>query len=441
MATHTPELENLLRSDLTPKEESNGKTGIEQETVPLNDIPETIESLVANKDSLENIVATQKQLSQVKQSLGTIIDTMAQNPSLFTRASTYFGEMLLWQKIAIGVGLSVPTLAAGIFAHVGILLVISGVTVLTYTAAGIILDDHHSCNVDIADRLKAGIFNLADVLQLTIDALDAIRLKLAEEIEKFKAENIKLAQHVVDLGTNIEKLSFQVQLYMATEKLLRATKDALEETAAQLKQSVTEQTDLLQENQLELEHVTKSYKKSQEQLSEKVVELNSVKVEMGLEVEKAQKIAVTLQGAVTTLSGTVISDSKQREDFQKRLEGFLSDKEKSFDQVAERIFEAERELASVKDELRVVKDELNRSLENHRALLVEQGKQLNRLEAIPSKTPLAPPAKRAQPVNGKENMAEILSLKGIYAHKSVGDTPINQKDVYSLATPTSGIDM
>ena len=417
MGTLSSELESFLHFDFTKKEDATGKTDdTEQEMYPLNVKPTTIETLVASKDSLENIVATQKQLSQVKESLGTIIDTMAQNPSLFTRASTYFGEMQLWQKIAIGLGLSVPTLAAGIFAHVGILLVISGVTVVTYTAAGIVLDDHHSCNVNIAERLKAGIFNLADVLQLTIDALDNIRQKLAEEIEKFKAENIKLAKHVNNLGDQIETLSSQVQLYMETEKLLRATKDSLEEIAVQLKDSFSDQSELLKDTQDQLEKATKEHKKSQEQLSEKIIELNSVKVEMGLEVEKARIVATTLQGAVSTLTGTVITDKKQRDEFQKRLDGFLEDKEKSFDQVADRIFEAERELASVKDELRAVKEELNRSLENHKALLVEQGKQINRLEAIPGKAPLEA-VKQNQRANGKENMGELLSKNGIYATK------------------------
>lgn len=444
MATQKPDLENFLRSDFA---NSNNKetTNPEQEMVPLDDRVITIEALVSNKDSIENIVATQKQLSQVKESLGTIIDTMAQNPSLFTRASNFYGEMPLWQKVVIGVGLSVPTLAAGIFAHIGILLVISGATAVSYTAAGIILDDHHTCNVNIAERLKAGIFNLADVLQLTIDALDVISKKLALEIEKFKAENLKLAKHVEDLGNQVGSLSSQVEFLMETEKLLRATKDALEETSIQLKDSITqlndsvsEQSELLAENQVELEKVTKLHEQSQKNLSEKIVELNVVKVEMGLEVEKAQKIALTLQGTVNTLVGTTIADQKQKEQFQKRLDGFLADKEKSFDQVADRIFGAERELASVKEELRVVKDELNRSLESHKELIVEhkslleeQRKQLNSMKAAPSKTPLAS-VNTSQPTKGKENMGNILSSIGHFSHKKhVHGSEINSQDLQS----------
>ncbi|OCH98308.1 hypothetical protein A8135_12185 [Legionella jamestowniensis] len=106
------------------------------------------------QDELAKIAITQEQLTQIKQSLGAIIDTMQQNDSLFSRAATFWGNLPLWQKILGGIVLTVPTLAAGIAAHIGILLAISGVTVVAYTASGIVLDDHHSCNKNIADRLK-----------------------------------------------------------------------------------------------------------------------------------------------------------------------------------------------------------------------------------------------------------------------------------------------
>jgi ABC-type transporter Mla subunit MlaD len=409
MATKSPILESLLRSDFLKQVQSTIKPDTEIELIELKEKPMlTLETVLTNQDSLANIINTQKQLSQVKDSLGTLIDSLTQNPSILNRASNYFGELFPWQKIGMGIALPLPTLAVGIFAHVGVLLIISGAIVVTYTTAGVFLEDHYNCNVDISDRLKTGLFNLADILEITINALETIRIKLADEIKKFKVENIKLAQQVNNLGNQIETLDSQVQCYIATEKILCATKEKLEQTEYELKQSVTDQSRLLEENQEQLKAVTGEYKRSQEQLSEKIEELNSVKVKMKLEVEKAQKIAVTLQGAVSTLSGTVISDKKQRQDFQNRLDDFITDKEKSFDQVAARICDTEQELSSVKDELKFVKEELNRSLEYHKYLLNEQGAQIDRLKAVnPDRI-----------TSTGEQVSSLLGLKGFFSKKS-----------------------
>jgi uncharacterized membrane protein len=50
---------------------------------------------------------------------------------------------------------------------------------------------------------------------------------------------------------------------------------------------------------------------------------------------------------VEALSKTVIADEEQRTSFQLRLNEFLNNKEKIFDQVAERICEAEHKLSVV----------------------------------------------------------------------------------------------
>jgi hypothetical protein len=359
--------------------------------------------------SLEKIVETKQQISQVKASLGNIIDTMAQNPSIFNRVATCYGEFPLWQKIAIGVGISVPTLALGVFAEIGALLVIGGVTVVAYTATGIVLDDHHHCNVNIAERLKLGIISLADVLELTIKALDSIGKKLAEEVGKFKIENIKLAERVSDLGDQIESLSSQVELYIETEKLLRTTKEDLETTAEKLKQSVTDQNDLLRKNQEELSRVTKAYSLSQEQLSGKIVELTTVRASMGKEVDKARKLALTLEHTISSLSGAVIEDKKKREVFQRKLESFIGEKESGFESVAERLDEAERELSLGKDEFQSANERYNGLLNRHEKLVA-------RLEVLDKKLGF-------EPVEPKEHVTELLALRGIYAPKAVPDAP------------------
>ncbi|BCA94572.1 membrane protein [Legionella antarctica] len=404
------ELQSLL--DKSTRSESSISTVAEKQENAKKIEAEISESEAPETTSLEKIVETKQQISQVKASLGTIIDTMAQNPSIFNRVATYYGEFPLWQKIAIGVGISVPTLAMGIFAEIGALLVIGGVTVVAYTATGIVLDDHHHCNVNIAERLKAGIISLADVLELTIKALDRISEKLAEEIEKFKQENLKLATHVTDLGDQIESLSSQVELYIETEKLLRGTKENLERTAENLNKSVTNQSELLRQNQEELARVSKAYNRSQKQLSEKIGELTSVRVSMGKEVDKAKKLAATLERTITALSGSVIDDKKQREAFQNKLEHFIGEKESGYEFVADRLGDAERELSFGKEEFKFANSRYNELLKRQETLVA-------RLEELDNKL-------SSEQLKPKEHVAELLALNGIYAPKTVPDVPSRQ---------------
>lgn len=366
-----------------------------------------------NQDNLKQIANSQEQLSQIKKSLGVIIDTMEQNESFFSRAANFWGKLPLWQKILGGIALTVPTLAAGLAAHIGILLAISGVTVIAYTASGIVLDDHHSCNKNIADRLKQGIFSLADILEITIAALEKVRQNLAIEIEKFRIQNEKLTNTIGELGGQVESLTNQVEIFIATEQLLRTSKEELEATNQNLKQTVAENNDLLRANQQELTQVKQDYEKSRIQLSEKVTELAEVRVSMGLEVEKAKKVAATLQGTVQTLSSTVIEDSSHRKAFQEKLEHFLVDSEASFDKVADRICEAERELAAVKEELQ-------HSNERYQSLLERQEKQVDRLEKLEVKA-------TSIQTTPKITFSRLLTEQGLYAEKSKGRTTNSTK--------------
>ncbi|MCW8400287.1 hypothetical protein OQJ26_16010 [Legionella sp. PATHC038] len=329
----------------------------------------------ADLDSLQSIALTQEHLIQVKKSLGAIVDSLQANPSLISQAAAFWGELPLWQRILGGVALSGPTLIIGAAAHIGILVTISGVSALAYTTSGIVLDDHHYHTKNITQKLKEGIFGVAEILELTIGALDSIRKKLAAEIDKFKAENEKLAHNITRLNEEVETLSAQVEVYVETEKLLRKTKEKLEETNSALKQDLQKQNEQFQANQKALLIAQDEHSKCLLLLSQKTSELSDVRQSMGAELEKAKKIATSLEGTVKVLSSAAISDSSQRQAFQEKLNNFLTDKAANFDQVAERMSKAESELSMVKSELKASTERFNKLLEL-------QEKQLQRLQGL-----------------------------------------------------------
>jgi hypothetical protein len=373
------------------------------QNAPVEPVPTSIEppKVMTN---LEQVHCTKAELDKIKINLHKMIDAMAFNPSLLSRAAKYWGEFPLWQKIVAGVVLIAPLLVLGILTQIPVILAISIFVLITYSVVGFLFDNHHSNNINSTQNLKNGISGLADALGVIIEQLETLRLQLAGEIEKFQKENQQLLENVSNLSEEIDILKEQNMLLKATEESLRSTQTDLENTAKTLKLSVADQTRLLEHSQKELAKTASLAQSNQEQLTLKIIELNVLKTAMELKVEQANKIAETLGETVRSLTGTVIKDKGEREAFQKRLDGFLADQGKSFDQIAARIGKDAHELTKVKEELVQSKDALNRSNERYAELLKEGKKQLELMKQIVLKS-----ASTLKPSNVK-----ILGKVGLY---------------------------
>ncbi|KTD46442.1 LegC2/C7 family Dot/Icm T4SS effector [Legionella quateirensis] len=391
------------QNKLATKPKNSELEPTESHPLQTTELPETLEDLTSLEipkielESLHKINSAKNDLIKVKETLGSIIDTMANNPSLISRAAKAWGELPLWQKILGGVVVSGPVLAAGLFAHVGVLMVIGGVNGLAYTASGIILDDHHVHTVDIANKLKEGIFSLADLLQITINALEKIVASLQVEVEKFIVENAKLANNVTELKSEVTSLTAQVEIFVATQSLLRETRDDLDKSAKKLKESVEAQTELLVENQVLLDKVKVEYQKNEQQLSAKVAELQAVKDAMDKQIQQATIVSTTLQGAVETMAGTMVQDEEKRARFQQQLDEFLTGKKDGFHNIAWRICEAETKLAELTGKL-------NDTQKHYDQLLVVQEGHVKRLERIVVK----PDTENVDP--------NVKTVKGLHEH-------------------------
>lgn len=380
-------------------------------------------------DSLQSIALTQEHLTQVKKSLGTIVDSLQENPSLISRAAKFWGELPIWQRVLGGVVISGPTFVVGAAAHIGFLVTISGVSALAYTTSGIVLEDHHYHTKNINQKLKEGIFGVAEILELTIGALDVIRKKLAIEVERFKTENDKLAKSINQLNDEVDTLSMQVECYVRTESLLRKQKTDLENITNSLKQDLEKQGNLFEAKQQELDRVKEWHERSLVQLSEKVSELAETRKSMGIEIDKARKISSTLENTVKILSSSVINDSNQRQTFQQQLKEYLSEKTTNFEEVAVRMSNAEKELSEVKSELKA-------SNERYKVLLDLQERLIHRLELLDQSVELSlTPEQDPQSIQNLSQSQEpvknggLLSILGFMARPlwSTGTTKIEPK--------------
>ncbi|MFO8785463.1 hypothetical protein SDB96_15520 [Legionella pneumophila serogroup 1] len=328
-----------------------------------------------DKERFAKIADVQNRIQKIKAALNQLIEAMNQNPSLLSQAAIFWNDVPLWQKITAGVVFTVPILMIGIMANLAALITLSIVTGIVYTASSILLDNHQEQNTENIEGLKAGISSLADLLESVISTLELLREQLAIEIDAFQKENTRLIANIDQFSEQIKSLKSQINELTDTEKALRVTKIELELTAKKLKDSIDAQSQALENTQNELEHVVHAYKENQIQLSDKIKELNDVKEKMGKEVEQARAVGLVLSGTVETFSNMVIQDKEQRAAFQKRLEEFLANKEKSFVEVADRICEAEHKLS-------VVTKQLEESNQRYRRLLDRQEQQIIRLEQM-----------------------------------------------------------
>lgn len=409
MLTNETELQPLVNGEafekantpktIEPEVEKQGQA-IEQLTKIVSDSNLLSDGSYSGEDSLNKILASEKLLTKVKEDLNNVVDAVAKNPSLITQFAEQWGKLPSWQKYS-GAIVGVPFLIVGFSTLAIVPILLGGTALAIYTAGGLILEDHYQRTIDITESLKKGILSLADVLGLVIKALDKIRRELAVEVEKFRAENIRLTNNIEALGMQIDSLSQQTTLFIQTEKILREDVTKLQNTVELLKDTSDVQRESLDKALSELSLVKKAYEKSQDQLTEKVVELTTLKIEMGREVEKAKKVALTLKGTVDTLSGTIIEDEKHKKEFQQRLENFLSDKEKSFCEVTDKICEAERQLV-------IVKEELKRSNERYQLLLDKQEHQISRLEKLDKQ-------ERGVYFKLPDNVNQLLDKQGLFS--------------------------
>ncbi|KTD69420.1 inclusion membrane protein A [Legionella steelei] len=407
----------------------------EQKVTPAT-VEDTPEQIIRSKlkvvneteqDKLVKITITKEIFEQIRKSLQDTVKSLEKNPSMFSRAAEYWGELPLWQKIIGGVALTVPTLILGIVAHIGFLLAICGVTALTYAAGGIILDDHHKCSTSAVESLQKGILGLADLLELTINALDIIRQQLAIEIKKFTEENAKFKAYIEELSKKIDAIDKQVMATARINDTLTETKDGLVEVSGALKEGVERQSDLMQQNQEKLDRITEGYRTAQEELVQKVREVKQVRHELGQDLDRAKAMIDSLHTAITKLSVDAIGNEEQRKAFQEKLDIFIKNKEVSFLLIADRICEAERRLA-------IVQKELERSNDRYQELLKVQERHIDTLKSMSSQASADQAPSQAKLQDGRVDTPQtqepimnpvsmILDRIGLHAQKEPGGKP------------------
>lgn len=328
-------------------------------------------------EHLEELTTIQKDLSEIKTYINAIIDAMIKNQSFFTRVAVVWGKMPLWLKIGAGILFVAPSLVVGIVLQLAIPYVVSALCLALFAVSSYVLNNHHTNVQQVTDKLKETMGGLADILEQTIESFHLLRDQIATEIEYFQQENDRLTLKITELSEQVQLFSNHLESLQKTQKELQARGTDLESLKQSFQESVQNYEDLLAINHFELEQISKEMDQNQIDLTTKIAELNNVKNEMGEELTKLQAIITVNQSVIDTYLTQItkldLVDEDSADHIKSKLDNFFTEKEGSFKIVAQRIYEAERELAQIKEEL-------NQSLRK-KQLLLERGEKAIELQA------------------------------------------------------------
>ncbi len=329
-----------------------------------NDITKPI---LARVKKLKN---SQNQLSQIQKDIDTLIDAMTKNPSLISRAASYWGQIPLWQKIIAGIVLASPTLVIGILTQLITCFVITGFLVASYVGSSLILDDHYNHTQHSTKNIKTGVTGLAEGLNLVTQTLEEICDELSTQVQLFSKENEKFGNNVETLALQNQALTKEVERLKAAERQLFLTQEDLRKTSVDLKKSVDDQTILLEQTQAALNKVKIDFERNQQELAEKNKELSEVKKHLELEVARYGQQVTLLQTALNDLAANIVKAPEEQEKFYKKIEDFIQDKNNNFLDIFDSFSKDVKELAQLKEQYKQRVDE-------YELLIYKQREQVN----------------------------------------------------------------
>lgn len=336
------------------------------------------QQVVEENPQLEQLAFSKEKLEKIKADLKKIIDVMADNPSLFSRAAKYWGEMALWKKIAACILITVPTLVIGLLFGIGTLIAISIISLFVYVAASVILDNHHLHSINAPEQLTLGINSLADLLGEVILALEKLHQQFKDHLFELNTQNEKLSANVTDFETQIADFTQKIQQLTNTAASVEEMNSKLQGISDDLTTKLAEQAKQLEDSQSLLAKTQQEYNDTKNHLSTEVESLKQTKEGLNAKLEQLDGIIKTLSGTVKDLAGSNYSEEEQAE-FSRRLDEFVRNGTLSFAAVASRIHESEEALHVLTKQYKELNETYKTLLQEHKRIAIAQGAQLNQV--------------------------------------------------------------
>ena len=267
-----------------------------------------------------------KQLGTLQQDLEAAIDSFIDNKSLLSRAAAYWGQSPLWIQISGGLLLAFSLLLFS--------MAISLVALVCYTAVTFLLNEHHSLFRHNTQKFKIIMQNLTTLLGTLIDLINNVHEQFSNVIGNIQEKNQHYQQTIGKLNEKVSTLTEQINELTETQQKLQLIVNTHELTIDNLKEANQEQSDLFQTTQNQLTQVTEQSEEIQTQLSEKIVLLEKVRLEMESEHEQMIRTVSTLKNTVISLSNPILANEEHQELLKQKLQDFITSQEKDLSQFA-----------------------------------------------------------------------------------------------------------
>ncbi|MBA4697072.1 MAG: hypothetical protein H2069_06780 [Legionella sp.] len=348
-----------------------------------------------------HLASTQQNLESIHKNIKTMLKAM-RHDSHISRAADLWGELAAWKKIALGGTLTLPTLAAGIIAHVGVLFVVSGFTMFTYFLGGAILTDHHTWRNLIKDA-ETHMISLSDMLSGVIKELAKIGDRINRQVNRLADHNSEYKK-LLDIHTKQSiHLETQVKSLQGTESALRTRNNELVVQIKTIRVEREEDKLLLNKHQQELSKVKKEYAQNQEALASTTKELQDVRSSFQGQVDQLKANSAIFKGVLTDITEAMDADQEDKKLFREKLAEFVKDKGADLQAFTTRICTAEKELFRVKDQYEAANDRYNQLLESHKILLDWQARLCEELKESKSAVSLLEEVQKSLPASSPSN--------------------------------------
>lgn len=323
---------------------------------------------------LSKLQTTENELAALRALLEQQVDNIMRNTSLLSQVANYWGNVPLWQKIGVGIAVVLPSL------FMGVLTCLS--TIVVYTAASLILDDHHDQNALHINGIKTTLTSLGSLLSTLIGVARDVCLQFSAEVEKFKEENVQLQSNVASLEQKTIELAGLNDDLNQSVAILKQSLGGIKNTEAELKKALVGQI----ANNVNIAASTEILRKTAEgrqaeigKLGEQIEMLSTSNTGLKTNLEHVRNVAKILS---ETMGKLLTLEKEQRATFDAQMKAWFDDPNAHFRVLTDALDNSSKKLANTAGQLESTANAFTHTNQEHQELLARQEALITRLEGL-----------------------------------------------------------
>lgn len=320
-------------------------------------------------------VVSEDEAELLRQNLANVLESIKNKPSFFAKVAYFWGERSWWVKVLIGLGITVPFVIIGILTQSITLMIIVASITATYTLFSLLLDNFYKADTELFKQLKEGITSMGDLLGNTINALNTIRLSLAEQVARFRSENRQLQVNNDTLTEENERLKKQVTEITELAEKLQVSNEQIANSSASLLKTTEQNQTLIQQKEAMLQRMREEHAAQLKNFELEIAVLRSNNVDL-------QKLLNEAEKSIEVLNGLNADVEQVNSEHTLNTNAFLSSMNQTLDEKGTSMAEILSQVSGVGVKLEATSDKLLENFDKNTDLLVQHQAHLTRIGAV-----------------------------------------------------------